>query len=152
MERLWCTGLLRSVSRIPTQRLGTIVSEIVATSSMCLHRYIQILGLCLRLGLVLDLIFQRRCWANVSTVAGFPLAFAMSPLANQTKNWRNGICIFSPIWRNQINDNSNPMAKHSHCFHDTFRTITISVKSPSALLSASRNHLPRRCPDRLHSA
>ena len=49
--------------------------------------------------------------------SGFPLAFAMSPLANQTKNWRNGICIFSPIWRNQINDKSNPMAKHSHCFH-----------------------------------
>ena len=41
--------------------------------------------------------------------AGFPLAFAMSPLANQTKNWRNGICVFSPIWRNQLNDNSIPM-------------------------------------------
>ena len=58
----------------------------------------------------------RKFITNV-VVAGFPLAFAMSPLANQTKNWRNGICIFSPIWRNQINDNSNPMAKHSHCFH-----------------------------------
>ena len=62
----------------------------------------------------LALIFHYECAVNVS---GFPLAFAMSPLANQTKNWRNGICIFSPIWRNQINDNSNPMAKHSHCFH-----------------------------------
>ena len=27
--------------------------------------------------------------------------------------------------------------------------ITISAKSPSALLSASRNHLPRLCPDRI---
>ena len=49
--------------------------------------------------------------------AGFPLAFAMSPLANQTKNWRNGICVFSPIWRNQLNDNSIPMEKHFDRFH-----------------------------------
>ena len=46
---------------------------------------------------------------EVPILAGFPLAFAMSPLANQTKNWRNGICVFSPIWRNQLNDNSIPM-------------------------------------------
>ena len=42
---------------------------------------------------------------------------AMSPLANQTNNWRNGICVFSPIWRNQLNDNSIPMEKHFDCFH-----------------------------------
>ena len=34
---------------------------------------------------------------------GYPLAFAMSPLANQTKNWRNGICVFSPMGHSMSN-------------------------------------------------
>ena len=59
----------------------------------------------------------RVCVCVCVCVSGFPLAFAMSPLANQTKNWRNGICVFSPIWRNQLNDNSIPMEKHFDCFH-----------------------------------